>query len=90
MIALHKDPEGTTMFSKQQRASSCHSQPQNRSSFSLSVQKKFQSADQSTTSEVESLKKRINELESKLTSMQEVQEYNHGTPSVNHEKINVV
>ena len=90
MIALHKDPEGTTMFSKQQHASFSQSQPPNRSSFSLSVQKKFQSADQSTTSEVESLKKRINELESRLASMQEAQEHNHGTPGVNHEIINVV
>ena len=78
MIALYKDPEGTSMFSKQQRANSSHSQPQSRSSFSLSVQKKLQSTDHSTSSEVESLKKRINELESRLASMQGV-EYNRGT-----------
>ena len=79
MISLHKDPEGTSMFSKhQQNVSSFHSQPQNRESdFALSVRKKshlVQSTDHSTTSEVESLKRRISELESKLASMQEVQD----------------
>lgn len=81
MIALHKDPEGTSMFSKQQRTSSSHSRPQNSSSFSLSVQLKkshCQSTDHSTTSEVELLKKRINELESRLASIQE--EHNSGPP----------
>ena len=69
MIALHKDPQGTTMFSKQQPASSSHSQRQHSRNFSLSGPKQTQ--DHSTVSDVESLRKRVNELESKLSAMHE-------------------
>ena len=67
MISLYKDPEGTTMFSKQRPASSNH-QPQ-KFSFSASKQGQINS----TVSEVESLRKRVKELESKLTSMEELE-----------------
>lgn len=68
MVALRKDPEGTSIFSKQQPASSSHSHPHSKR-FSLSGTKPTQ--DNSTTSEVESLRKRVNELESQLAAMKE-------------------
>ena len=77
MIGRYKDPEGTTVFSKQQPASFSHSpQPHAKSNISLAVQKTLQLTDHSTIGEVESLKKRICELESRLAG-------------VNHENINM-
>ena len=91
MIALYKDPEGTSMFTKQQPPSSSHSQPHNRSSYSMSVQKQLRSTnDNSTTNEVESLKKRIYELESRLASVNSKEvEYNGTHSSVDRENINM-
>ena len=66
MIGLYKDPEGSTVFSKQQPSYS--HQPNSKSNISMAVQKTLQLTDHSTTGEtVESLKKRICELESRLT-----------------------
>ena len=77
MVGLYKDPEGTTVFTKQQPASfSLSPQQQAKSEMSLAVQKTLQLTDQSTTSEVELLRKRICELESRLAI-------------VNHENINM-
>ena len=77
MIGLYKDPEGTTVFSKQQSARFSHSsQPHTKPSISMAVQKTSQLTDHSTTGEVESLKKRICELESRLAC-------------VNHENVNM-
>ena len=68
MVALYKDPEGTSMFSKQQPASSFHAR-HHSNDFSLSLPK--QRNEQSTTSEVELLRKRVNELESRLATLQQ-------------------
>ena len=77
MVALYKDPEGTTVFTKQQPASFSHSsQPHAKSGMSLAVKKTLQLTDNSTASEIELLKRRICELESRLAI-------------VNHEKINM-
>ena len=71
MVALHKDPEGTSVFSKQKPSFSVHSEPQSRK---VSA-KPRQTQDNSTTSEVESLRKRVNELESTLAAMQEMEDH---------------
>ena len=57
----------------------------------MSVQKQLQSTnDNSTTNEVESLKKRIYELESRLASVNSKEvEYNGTHGSVDHENINM-
>ena len=68
MVALRKDPEGTSIFSKQQPASSSQAHPHTKS-ISRSGTKATQ--DLSTTTEVESLRKRVNELESQLATMKE-------------------
>lgn len=68
MFALYKDPEGNTSFSKHQPASSYRSCPHSRN-MSLSGLQDHKS----TASDVESLRKRVNELESQLAAMKELQ-----------------
>ena len=94
MIALYKDPEGKAMFTKQQPGSPTH-QSSTRSRHQLSYSMKPQSTDKSTTSsgEVESLKKRIHELESRLASIEGVKfssnMYSDTHHSSNHKAINM-
>lgn len=77
MVALYKDPEGTEVFTKQQPATfSQPPQPHAKSDVSLAVQKALHLTDHSTASEVELLRRRICELESRLAGG-------------NHEKINL-
>ena len=85
MISLYKDPEGTSMFSKTRPVSSNHSKPQSRN-FSLTGPRQGQSGI-STTSEVESLRKRVKELEAKLNSVQELESNGIHLRDVNMESV---
>ena len=69
MVALRKDPEGTTIFTKQQPASSSHSHSHPKR-MSLSGTKG--TTDHSTIGEAESLRKRVSELESEIAAKKEV------------------
>ena len=69
MVALCKDPEGTNVFTQQQPNNFSHTpQPHAKSDISLAVQKTLHLTDHSTVSEVELLRRRICELESRLAS----------------------
>ena len=69
MVALHKDPEGSTIFTKQQPASSSHSHSHSKR-MSLSGTKGL--TDHSTIGEAETLRKRVSELESEIAAKKEV------------------
>ena len=69
MVTLRKDPEGSSIFAKQQPASSSHSQSHSKR-MSLSGTKGL--TDHSTIGEAESLRKRVSELESEIAAKKEV------------------
>ena len=78
MVALYKDPEGktVTIFTRPISVSQHSPQPRAKSDISIAVQKSLNLTDHSTASEVELLRRRICELESRLANG-------------NHEKINL-
>ena len=68
MVALRKDPEGSSIFNKQQPASSSQIQSHSKR-MSLSGTKR--TTDHPTIGEAESLRKRVSELESEIAAKKE-------------------
>ena len=70
MVALYKDPKGktVTIFTRPISVSQHSPQPHAKSDISIAVQKSLNLTDHSAASEVELLRRRICELESRLAN----------------------